>query len=106
MLLPFSAGDLLDDMHRLGTVTDVQYCEEGCRASALVPPAIAGRLEAYLTAESAAAAAARRAAEGISGSGDDSGPATTVLDGWAGWDDAVDEGASIDVFPRGGDVMF
>lgn len=60
VLLPYSAGDLLDAIHKLGTVQGVEYTEHGTRVSALVPQALAGRLLEYSSPsgrEPAAAAA-------------------------------------------------
>lgn len=47
VLLPYAAGDLLDELHKLGRVLDTQYAEDGCLVTALVPAPLVGRLRPY-----------------------------------------------------------
>jgi hypothetical protein len=44
LLLPYSAGDLVDEVHKLGAVHRIEYVQEGARVSAKVPPTLVGRL--------------------------------------------------------------
>lgn len=54
MLLPYSAGALLDDVHKMGKVTDTQYTEQGTRITAHVPRCLVGKLEQYSISSSGA----------------------------------------------------
>ena len=47
VLLPYSAGDLLDDMHRTGSVAGVEYRSDGSFVRGRVPLSLAGRLERF-----------------------------------------------------------
>jgi hypothetical protein len=47
VLLPYSAGDLVDDVHKAGSVQRIEYVQEGARVSAKVPAQLAGRLQPY-----------------------------------------------------------
>lgn len=49
MLLPYAAGDMLDELHRTGNVTEVECGEAGSRVKAAVPLALAGRLAGFRT---------------------------------------------------------
>jgi len=46
-MLPYSAGDLLHEIHKTGTVVTEAYVEAGTRVVAYVPPSLAGRLQRY-----------------------------------------------------------
>jgi len=83
VLLPYSAGDLLEEAHRAGSVSEAEYTDAGVLLAAIVPPSLAGRLRAAaLEAEGtdvapgsraaarAAAAALAAGAEGSGGAGD------------------------------------
>jgi GTPase len=58
VLLPYSAGEVLDSIHKLGTVSGVEYTEAGTRVTALVPQSLAGRLQEYSSGPLERAAAA------------------------------------------------
>lgn len=72
VLLPYSAGALLDDLHKMGKVTDTHYTEQGTRVTAHVPRCLVGKLEQYATTGTAAGAhsASHPAASVVSMSGD------------------------------------
>lgn len=44
MLLPFAAGDLLEQVHRTSTQVEVEWTDAGVRVQARVPANVAGRL--------------------------------------------------------------
>jgi len=46
-LLPYSAGDLLSEVHKAGTVVSEAYASEGTRVVAHVPPSLYNRLESF-----------------------------------------------------------
>ena len=47
VLLPYSAGALLDDLHKMGKVTDAHYTEQGTLVTAHVPRNLVGKLDQY-----------------------------------------------------------
>lgn len=47
LLLPYSAGDLLEECHRTGSVESEDFTESGTRVRATVPYALAGRLRPF-----------------------------------------------------------
>lgn len=47
LLLPYTAGDLLDDLHKTGRVHSSEYTEAGTRLTASVPPQMVGVLQRY-----------------------------------------------------------
>jgi GTP-binding protein HflX len=49
-LLPFSAGALLEEIHRTGTAERVDHTPDGTRVSARVPPSLAARLAPFAVA--------------------------------------------------------
>jgi hypothetical protein len=52
VLLSYSAGDLLEEAHRAGSVSEAEYTDAGVLLAAILPPYLAGRLqEAALEAE-------------------------------------------------------
>lgn len=44
-LIPYSEGDLVEEVHRCGVVASVEYCERGAVIRAHVPPYLAMRLQ-------------------------------------------------------------
>lgn len=42
VVLPYTAGDLVDDIHVSGCVVEEEYGEQGVRIKARVPPSLAG----------------------------------------------------------------
>jgi hypothetical protein len=50
VLLPYSAGALLDEVHKMGKVTDTAYIEQGTRLTARVPRCLVGKLQPYCSA--------------------------------------------------------
>lgn len=48
-LLPYSAGDLLDGCHKMGSVKSSEFTEQGVKVVVVVPPALAGRLKPYIS---------------------------------------------------------
>lgn len=49
VLLPYIAGDLLDDIHTAGSVRSTEYRPDGSLVTALVPRSLLGRLRDYST---------------------------------------------------------
>ncbi len=47
-LVPFSAGDLVDEVHRHGTIRASEFTEHGTKLTAVVSPQLAGRLRQYV----------------------------------------------------------
>jgi hypothetical protein len=47
VLLPYSAGALLDEVHKMGKVSDTAYTEQGTRLTARVPRCLIGKLQPY-----------------------------------------------------------
>jgi GTP-binding protein HflX len=45
VLVPYSQGDLVEEVHRCGVVHRIEYTDEGCELEAHVPPGLAARLE-------------------------------------------------------------
>ena len=43
-LLPYSAGDLLSEIHQTGTILEEEFESTGTRVVAYVPPSIYGKL--------------------------------------------------------------
>ena len=52
-LLPFARGDLVEEVHRTGTVERVEHELEGTRLVARVPEALANRLAEFLVVDEA-----------------------------------------------------
>lgn len=52
VLLPYSEGALLDELHKMGKVSDTSYTESGTVVSASVPRCLAGKLEPFATSSS------------------------------------------------------
>lgn len=52
VLLPYSQGALLDEVHKMGKVTDTAYTETGTLVTANVPRCLVGKLQPYATADS------------------------------------------------------
>lgn len=48
VLLPYSAGALLDDVHKMGKVTHTAYTEQGTHITARVPRCLVGKLQQYI----------------------------------------------------------
>lgn len=71
VLLPYSEGALLDDVHTGGSIKAVEYVADGTRVLARVPGPLAGRLRPYAVAAEAqdVASAAASAVVGGSSSG-------------------------------------
>eukprot|EP00878_Enallax_costatus_P010297 GHUV01010747.1.p1 GENE.GHUV01010747.1~~GHUV01010747.1.p1 ORF type:complete len:190 (+),score=72.44 GHUV01010747.1:375-944(+) len=72
VLLPYSAGALLDDLHKMGKVTDTHYTEHGTRVVAHVPRNLVGKLEQYSVNGMSVAATAGSTASSRSIDSDDS----------------------------------
>jgi len=49
VLIPYTQGELLAAVHESGVVESERHTEHGVRLRVLVPPRLAGRLEAYQT---------------------------------------------------------
>uniref|UniRef100_A0A7S0THY0 Uncharacterized protein n=1 Tax=Hemiselmis andersenii TaxID=464988 RepID=A0A7S0THY0_HEMAN len=47
-LVPYAKGDLLNDIHTVGTIVEEEFVEEGTRVVAYVPPSLRGRLKEYI----------------------------------------------------------
>uniref|UniRef100_A0A383VVV6 Hflx-type G domain-containing protein n=1 Tax=Tetradesmus obliquus TaxID=3088 RepID=A0A383VVV6_TETOB len=47
VLLPYSAGALLDELHKMGKVSSTAYTEQGTRLAARVPLCLVGKLQPY-----------------------------------------------------------
>jgi hypothetical protein len=47
VLLPYSAGALLDEVHKMGKVSSTAYTEQGTRLTACVPRCLVGKLQPY-----------------------------------------------------------
>lgn len=54
VLLPYAAGDLVEEAHRCGSVKATEFTEEGTRLRVVVPPQLAGRLRRHMVAGTAA----------------------------------------------------
>ena len=52
-LVPFARGDLVEEVHRTGTVERVEHEMEGTRLVARVPEALANRLAEFLVVDEA-----------------------------------------------------
>lgn len=52
VLLPYSQGALLDELHKMGKVLDTAYTEAGTLLSASVPRCLVGKLVQYAAADS------------------------------------------------------
>ena len=50
-LVPFARGDLVEEVHRTGTVERVEHELEGTRLVARVPEALANRLAEFLVVD-------------------------------------------------------
>jgi GTP-binding protein HflX len=50
-LVPFARGDLVEEVHRTGTVERVEHEMEGTRLVARVPEALANRLKEFLVVD-------------------------------------------------------
>jgi len=50
-LLRYSDGNLLDQIHRQGTIELEEYRQEGTYIQAYVPPGLAARLKPFITIE-------------------------------------------------------
>lgn len=48
-LVPYSKGDLLNEIHKVGTIVEEEFLGEGTRVVAYVPPSLRGKLKAYIT---------------------------------------------------------
>ena len=46
-VIPYSAGDLLSEVHKVGTIIDEDYREEGTHVTAYVPPSLRNKLEKF-----------------------------------------------------------
>lgn len=49
VLLPYSQGALLDELHKMGKVLDTAYTETGTLLTASVPRCLVGKLQQYAT---------------------------------------------------------
>jgi hypothetical protein len=79
LLLPYTAGDLLDDLHKTGRVHSSEYTETGTLLTASVPPQMVGVLQRYAVqsngsaaAQSAASSSEQQAAAAASNGADSS----------------------------------
>jgi hypothetical protein len=51
VLLPYSQGALLDELHKMGKVLDTAYTEAGTLLTASVPRCLVGKLQQYEVAD-------------------------------------------------------
>lgn len=68
-LIPYSQGELVDEIHRTGVVSSAEFGATGTEVRAHVPLALAQRLQPLRLATAAVAAAAAAAAAGGGSSG-------------------------------------
>jgi hypothetical protein len=89
LLIPFSSGDLLDDLHKTGNVVSLEYEETGSRVTAGVPRHLMGKLRPFavggLTSDAGGAGAASDGS-GSDGGAEDDGDGVWQVDG-DGWTD-------------------
>eukprot|EP00775_Hariotina_reticulata_P012176 gene12176-12313_t len=64
VLLPYSAGGLLDDLHKMGKVDEVHYTEQGVQVTARVPRCLVGKLAPYSNLYKSSSSSSSRAPAG------------------------------------------
>jgi len=85
VLLPYSQGALLDELHKMGQVNDTQYTEAGTLLTASVPRCLVGKLQRYAVGCSSS--------DEDSSSGDDSSSSSSSSL-WSGSDVQGEDGSS------------
>lgn len=68
VLLPYSQGALLDELHKMGKVLNTAYTEAGTLLSASVPRCLVGKLVQYAAADSSSSISSSGSSSGWGGS--------------------------------------